>query len=593
MLKNLLVKGIIISLLLTAIHSFANAQTLTNLAIGKNITVSSYDSSLNHSTDIIDGDLTSSWKSLVSADGDSSWIEIDIGQPEDFTEQFYYIDRINIHWGDNYAVKYSIWVKNPNHHWAQIYDTTTGDGGLDSFNYSELTVSRIKIVLTESSHTTGYEINEIELIGDRFDMSKYHIGKTIVASTEISPEYSALNAADGKNETKWISGLVDPDNPGLEYMYHDLGRLSDIRCMSVFWERGYQAQELEFYTSDDGVNWTSRGKQNGTPGGESGNFIYYEDPLICRYVGVIFLKPTNQVYSVIEFEIEGIPHISDVISTPQPTPTPVPGHVNIGLGKVTCAFSSQPEFPDDNLSDGDYNTEWRSAKNGYDDNLEFNLGYTAEISQLKIHWGDTGYPTEEISIYSSIDKKKWKHCYLEFNKDSSAPTIINFRPYLKARNFQIVIATSANDLFFTVKEVEIFGNPNMAYDAPVTTHSIHSSDFDPKYMTDNDPQTSWKSHPSFDESYIYFALTPLEHDYLSHVSKIILNWDTTGYAKKYSIFMSSDLITWEPVISNYELSQGGITEHLLDINCRYIAVYCHEKDPNSDTYVINEVGLYN
>lgn len=99
-----------------------------------------------------DKDLSTRW--WVKTNG-RPWLKLDLGGT-------YPIDRIDIHWYDQYADIYKIRVSKNGLYWKTVKVVRNGDGGLDS-NTFESTDARFVLIRCKRPATSGYSISEVEV----------------------------------------------------------------------------------------------------------------------------------------------------------------------------------------------------------------------------------------------------------------------------------------------------------------------------------------------------------------------------------------------------------------------------------------------
>lgn len=128
----------------------------TNVALNKPVTVSSTEAGSNHiANNMTDGSKTTRWASS-SLDNQSAIIDL---------QASYSIADIVINWEAAYAQSYSIEVSNDQTNWANIYTTTTGNGGIDAIENLSTTARYVRINLTKRATTFGFSMYEVAVYG--------------------------------------------------------------------------------------------------------------------------------------------------------------------------------------------------------------------------------------------------------------------------------------------------------------------------------------------------------------------------------------------------------------------------------------------
>jgi hypothetical protein len=126
----------------------------TNVALNKTTTASSYQTNGTGApyppSNATDGNLTTRWASDWS---DPQWIEVDLGQT-------YSISGVQLAWESAYGQAYQVQVSNDNQNWTTVYSTTTGVGGVDSINLSNVSGRYVRVNGTARGTTYGYSLYE-------------------------------------------------------------------------------------------------------------------------------------------------------------------------------------------------------------------------------------------------------------------------------------------------------------------------------------------------------------------------------------------------------------------------------------------------
>jgi beta-glucosidase-like glycosyl hydrolase len=101
-----------------------------------------------------DGDPGTRWS---SASTDPQWLEVDLGSQQQ-------ICSIGILWEDAYASAFQVQVSNDNANWTNVYSTTTGSGGQETFPVS-VTARYVRMYGTARATQFGYSIFEFDVYG--------------------------------------------------------------------------------------------------------------------------------------------------------------------------------------------------------------------------------------------------------------------------------------------------------------------------------------------------------------------------------------------------------------------------------------------
>jgi hypothetical protein len=201
------------------------------LSQGRPVTASSVEGGFV-ATNAVDGDLGTRWGSAFT---NTEWIFVDLGATTS-------ISRVVLTWEAAFATGYQIQTSDsPNGPWANIFSTTTGDGGTD-----DLTVSGsgryVRMNATQRALTNfGYSLFELQVFGTPTAAGTLlSQGKPVTASSFQDP-FVAVDAVDGDPGTRWGSAFTNS-----EWIFVDLGSSATITRVVLNWESafatGYQIQ---------------------------------------------------------------------------------------------------------------------------------------------------------------------------------------------------------------------------------------------------------------------------------------------------------------------------------------------------------------
>jgi hypothetical protein len=106
----------------------------TNLAVGKSVSVSSFQDMSHTGNMTVDANLATFWQSKKASGKNVSSFEsiiVDLGSVAT-------ISRIELEWNTNYATSYTIQTSNDNSNWTTVFSTTAGNGGNDTILVSAI-----------------------------------------------------------------------------------------------------------------------------------------------------------------------------------------------------------------------------------------------------------------------------------------------------------------------------------------------------------------------------------------------------------------------------------------------------------------------
>ncbi|WP_051450445.1 glycoside hydrolase family 3 N-terminal domain-containing protein [Actinospica robiniae] len=159
---HVVVLALLAGLLTFGFQQIAVADTAsdTNIALGAEATASSAQGSDTPASAAVDGDATTRWSSAWS---DPQWLQVDLGANAA-------ISGFSIQWEAAFATAYHVEVSSDATTWTQVYSTTSGAGGTESFSAPSGTTGRY-VRLTGTARTTisgaqyGYSIYEFQVLG--------------------------------------------------------------------------------------------------------------------------------------------------------------------------------------------------------------------------------------------------------------------------------------------------------------------------------------------------------------------------------------------------------------------------------------------
>ncbi len=125
-----------------------------NLALLKNVSVSSVETSGLEGDKAVDGSMGTRWSSLFS---DPQWITIDLGSTV-------HIDHVLLQWEAAYGKEYYIQVSNDNSAFDNVYHETAGNGGVDSIGVGR-DARYVKMLGIQRGTQYGYSLYEFEVYG--------------------------------------------------------------------------------------------------------------------------------------------------------------------------------------------------------------------------------------------------------------------------------------------------------------------------------------------------------------------------------------------------------------------------------------------
>jgi len=154
----------------------------TEISCGKTATASSAESGVVGAfpaANAVDCNMGTRWASNTT---DNEWMYVDLGTPQTF-------DRVILQWETAYASSYKLQTSGDAQTWADIYSTTTGNGGADTINVNG-TARYVRMLGITRATQYGYSLYE-------FGVYKIPSATTAWQLPGVSPA-----ALDGRSSTR-------------------------------------------------------------------------------------------------------------------------------------------------------------------------------------------------------------------------------------------------------------------------------------------------------------------------------------------------------------------------------------------------------
>jgi len=104
-----------------------------------------------------DGSPNSRWESIQV---EPQWLALDLGNT-------YYVDKIIVLWGTNYAVSYKISISKDKINWKEVRATENGRGGTETVTFPLSEIRHIRIDCITQGEEGGFSVREISVLGKR------------------------------------------------------------------------------------------------------------------------------------------------------------------------------------------------------------------------------------------------------------------------------------------------------------------------------------------------------------------------------------------------------------------------------------------
>lgn len=127
----------------------------TNIALGKDVSVSSTEVGSNVAANAVDGSLSTRWSSLYT---DDEWIKVDLGST-------YSVYKVILRWEVAYGKDYSIAVSTDDEDYTTVYTRVGGTGGAETITFTAASARYVKVTGTDRGTEWGYSLWEFEVYG--------------------------------------------------------------------------------------------------------------------------------------------------------------------------------------------------------------------------------------------------------------------------------------------------------------------------------------------------------------------------------------------------------------------------------------------
>ena len=122
-----------------------------NIALGKNVKVSSSENPSVDGSKIVDNDGTTRWSSEFT---DNQYCQIDLGKN-------YTINKVTFNWEASYAKEYKIQVSKDGNNWTTVYENNNGKGGEESIVFDATECRYVKMQGVKRALAYGYSLWEM------------------------------------------------------------------------------------------------------------------------------------------------------------------------------------------------------------------------------------------------------------------------------------------------------------------------------------------------------------------------------------------------------------------------------------------------
>lgn len=507
---------------------------------------------------------------------DPEWLGIDLGQS-------YSVNQVQLHWEGAFGKSYLIQMSNDGANWQTIYDTTSGDGGLDVINAAG-SGRYIRMYGTERGTDWSYSLFEMEVYANGVNVA---LGKPTTASSLQASDLSARLAVDGEYSTRWSSALRNPGYGNYPPLAGDPNAGSTgFHTYSLSWysdrlEWDIDGNVYHVHYLNDGGAFAVDGNGESATRVIDGRRVHVSE--YSHYFAEWF-PFEHEFYIILSAGVGGpsgytygggiVPEAQFPVSTlvdwvrvynlpgynnpgPTPPPTPEPGG-NLAAGKPAVSSSAEnPDLTAARAFDSDPGTRWASTASD-DEWIYVDLGRVYDIERVELNW-ETAFG-QAYRIEVSDDASVWSTVYSTSASDGGIDSI---SLSTSGRYVRLYGQARATGWGYSLWEFEVYGSAgnggnnttDYALNQPVTVSSAEGDYWFGRYAVDGDPNTRWASDFS-DDQWIYVDLGSAKS-----LSKVVLNWEA-AYATEYQLQISDNATTWTTVANVNGI--GG--EEVININ---------------------------
>jgi len=141
-----------------------NHNAVENLALNRTATASSVETNTDLApSKAVDGSYVTRWSSHNS---DPQWIAVDLG---DFCD----ISKVILRWEAAYAKSYAIQISDDGSYWEDVYETSSGDGGVDTIPLTVNTRHVRMYGIERYNEAWGFSLFEFGIYGIRPESNDY------------------------------------------------------------------------------------------------------------------------------------------------------------------------------------------------------------------------------------------------------------------------------------------------------------------------------------------------------------------------------------------------------------------------------------
>ncbi len=403
------------------------------------------------------------------------------------------------------------------------------------------------------------------------DTEPYVISKgCITYASSSNGDNDSSYVADGSKSTRWESEW-DGDK---EWIYIDLGKVTDFSCIKLFWEGAY-AKKYKIQISNDEENWSDIYINSNCNGGDETLNITATARYVRLYMTEKFLSAYG--YSLYEFEVYGTDGIK---KRAEDYGENIAKQKNVqcsGVRDEWWMYDDNGNIKSDSLAsvqatnavDGKEDTAFTS----YQSNNQWfyvDLGSDYEIGRIILKWGEDAGKVYDIQV--SEDANNWRTIYRRI--DGYSELVENIPVYAANTRYVRIYGYTkvANGSGFAIKELEVYkyreGEEKKNYTINPLPESKVVNAKKGSYVSDDIYLNMAKLPTYIDKSNISLPIASNDWWQSAMIKKFGNRMETlpfkTGYSKKgLSILTATS--GWLPAMSDTDVNVSVITEESPDL----------------------------
>jgi uncharacterized protein CbrC (UPF0167 family) len=167
------------------------ALEVSNVALKKNVTSSSNETTALSASAAVDGSATTRWSSSFA---DNQWLRVDLGSTHQIT-------RVKLNWQNSHATEYQLQISANGNDWTTVFHERSGNGGIDDVAVN--TSGRYLRMLGIKRFTRyGFSLWEMEVYGAPTTSSSSSTSSSSVSSSSKAASSSSTSSGGTTADTK-------------------------------------------------------------------------------------------------------------------------------------------------------------------------------------------------------------------------------------------------------------------------------------------------------------------------------------------------------------------------------------------------------